>query len=426
MVFLPTLAIEPARPSREAPPPGDARAQNTTSDGDRFADRFAARDEENRAPREAHSRSAAAREGDRAPSPRLFIDVESADAALAELGFTQESVAVALDPLLAPDTAEPGPDSAEADGAETEFLTALAAVGVASDYDPSRETAPDAAPSLAVDTDKPALVGPATDELALVGPTTEEPAPVGPAIDVRALVAPVAAADAADGATLAAARALASRQAPLEASPAAAEETVSVAGIDRLNTDDAAGLAQIDAPTRKTVSDAIAVRAGAADALVSPAPSLDVTSVRAAKLEALAPAPPQTPPAPDPAQQVIAAIRADRAGADIDVRLDPPELGRVRIHFAIERNDAVVATVSSERSDTLDLLRRHGGDLLRELARAGIENVRLEFAASGEQKPFEREASRPDARFAEFDDAQDDRQAIYVRRRNDARLDRFV
>lgn len=149
---------------------------------------------------------------------------------------------------------------------------------------------------------------------------------------------------------------------------------------------------------------------------------------------------PQTPAAPkleilhqqphvgalDAARQVIAAIRTDTKGDAIEVRLDPPELGRVRIHFTMDRPDSVTAVVTTDRSDTLDTMRRHAGDLAKELSRAGFANVELQFKSGGERS-HSGDASKPqfDGRMAD-EKAAEPANFIYARARLDGRLDRLV
>jgi flagellar hook-length control protein FliK len=127
------------------------------------------------------------------------------------------------------------------------------------------------------------------------------------------------------------------------------------------------------------------------------------------------------------ASQVIAAIRADKGSKEIDVRLDPPELGRVKISFSFERSDIVTATVSSERTDTLDLLRRHQEDLARELERAGFSKVRLDFSANDSGRGFSEQSAPQAWREAAFgDDPIEDVRVHYLSLRTDNRLDRLV
>lgn len=128
------------------------------------------------------------------------------------------------------------------------------------------------------------------------------------------------------------------------------------------------------------------------------------------------------------AAQVVAAIRAEKGSNEIEVRLDPPELGRVRINLTFERTDIVTATVSSERTDTLDLLRRHQDDLKSELERAGFSKVRLDFSAGDSGSAFSEQARSQqafgDSRFA--GDAIEDAHIQYLSLRTDNRLDRLV
>ncbi len=139
-------------------------------------------------------------------------------------------------------------------------------------------------------------------------------------------------------------------------------------------------------------------------------------------------APVHTQASVDAAAQVIAAIRSDKGSNEIDVRLDPPELGRVKISFSFERSDIVTATVSSERTDTLDLMRRHQDELARELERAGFSKVRLDFSAGDSGRAF---SDQPRAhsgwRESGFGgDAAEDVRVHYLSLRTDNRLDRLV
>lgn len=129
----------------------------------------------------------------------------------------------------------------------------------------------------------------------------------------------------------------------------------------------------------------------------------------------------------DAARQVIAAIRTDAKGNGIEVRLDPPDLGRVRIHFAMDRADSVTAVVTADRGDTLDTMRRHAGDLARELSRAGFTNVNLEFKSGGDRSL----AGNPDrslnsSALALDETAGDPAPFLYARARLEGRLDRLV
>ena len=64
----------------------------------------------------------------------------------------------------------------------------------------------------------------------------------------------------------------------------------------------------------------------------------------------------------------------------VEIRLDPPELGRVQIHLT-RLDGGVQAVVLADRPETQDLLRRHAEALARELGQAGYDTVSLDFAA---------------------------------------------
>lgn len=72
---------------------------------------------------------------------------------------------------------------------------------------------------------------------------------------------------------------------------------------------------------------------------------------------------------------------AGQSSRKLQLRLDPPELGRVEIHITPTEKGIVHAVVVAERAETHDLLRRHGELLARELGNAGYSDVSLSFSA---------------------------------------------
>jgi hypothetical protein len=95
-------------------------------------------------------------------------------------------------------------------------------------------------------------------------------------------------------------------------------------------------------------------------------------------------------PAPGPAR--AGEIAADLAAAigrtadgQVEIRLDPPELGRVRLVLS-DTGTGLAAQVSAERPEILDLLRRHADVLARELERAGLGGTALGFADGREAR----------------------------------------
>jgi hypothetical protein len=72
------------------------------------------------------------------------------------------------------------------------------------------------------------------------------------------------------------------------------------------------------------------------------------------------------------------------------IRLDPPEMGRIDVKMEIDKSGALSARLTVERPDTLDLLQRDVRALERALAQAGLDSnkTNLEFALK--ENPFER------------------------------------
>ncbi len=77
-------------------------------------------------------------------------------------------------------------------------------------------------------------------------------------------------------------------------------------------------------------------------------------------------------------RQVMDVIVQARDG-QMELRLNPEELGRVRLHFQPSEQGAMILTISAERPETLDLLRRNIDQLGRELAAMGYENTSFNF-----------------------------------------------
>jgi hypothetical protein len=90
-------------------------------------------------------------------------------------------------------------------------------------------------------------------------------------------------------------------------------------------------------------------------------------------------APRQDPPGMHAARAVADAISLGRDRDRVELRLDPPELGRVAID--LKHHDGVLtASVAADRPDTLDLLRRHADTLQRELAASGFGRADISFS----------------------------------------------
>jgi flagellar hook-length control protein FliK len=114
---------------------------------------------------------------------------------------------------------------------------------------------------------------------------------------------------------------------------------------------------------------------------------------RAAQIEAPNPLPPPDLPrtAPNgatPAQQqqlvapavavsqlgVTIATRVKQGESRFQIRLDPPELGRIDVSLSVDKAGATNTVLTVERMDTLDLLQRDSRALERSLASAGFKS----------------------------------------------------
>jgi flagellar hook-length control protein FliK len=58
-----------------------------------------------------------------------------------------------------------------------------------------------------------------------------------------------------------------------------------------------------------------------------------------------------------------------------EIRLDPPELGRIEVRLDVDRDGNVTSRMIADRSDTLDLLRRDAAGLERALQDAGLKTT---------------------------------------------------
>ena len=122
--------------------------------------------------------------------------------------------------------------------------------------------------------------------------------------------------------------------------------------------------------------------------------------------------------------QIMAAIKATQRGEAIEVRLDPPEMGRVKIDFTMETPDAVRATLTAERGEILEHLRKNISDLEAQLKHAGFASIEFEFASNGENG-FSAKSDASET--SEQDDgdmsSRRDRDVVYLSMRSDAQLD---
>lgn len=79
---------------------------------------------------------------------------------------------------------------------------------------------------------------------------------------------------------------------------------------------------------------------------------------------------------PEPHRQIADAIVRTRSG-QVEIMLDPVELGRVTVLLGEDGNPGRIA-VFVERPETLELIRRHSDQLLRDLRENGMPDAQLE------------------------------------------------
>ena len=93
-----------------------------------------------------------------------------------------------------------------------------------------------------------------------------------------------------------------------------------------------------------------------------------------------------TLPAPDALVAQVTRQMTPGGASEMMIRLDPPELGSVRIGLTVG-DGTVAAVVSTDRPDVEALLRRNGEQLTAALQAAGYEDVDLSFSerSAGEQ-----------------------------------------
>jgi len=157
--------------------------------------------------------------------------------------------------------------------------------------------------------------------------------------------------------------------------------------------------AQISIPADAQAPPDLAAAAAAAAATAAPAESTGSTSAQSAtgalkaatadlQNFALAPAnavtpqattaTPGTPPAaaiPVSGLAVTIAARAQAGSNQFDIRLDPPELGRIDVRLDVNSDGQVTSHVTVDRPETLTLLQSQQPQLERALEQAGLKTV---------------------------------------------------
>ncbi len=80
--------------------------------------------------------------------------------------------------------------------------------------------------------------------------------------------------------------------------------------------------------------------------------------------------------------QIVASLSKPHDGS-IRIRLDPPELGRITLQITPAEHGAI-ASVSAERPEVLDLIKRNADMLNTEMKNAGYQDLSFQFSQQGE------------------------------------------
>lgn len=108
----------------------------------------------------------------------------------------------------------------------------------------------------------------------------------------------------------------------------------------------------------------------------------------------------QTQAVPIEGLGVEIAVRAKSGKNQFDIRLDPPELGRIEVRLHVDDKGQVTSRLVADRLDTLDLLRRDAAGLERALQDAGLKTSSngMQFSlrdhSGGQQGQFDQSSSR--------------------------------
>jgi flagellar hook-length control protein FliK len=104
-----------------------------------------------------------------------------------------------------------------------------------------------------------------------------------------------------------------------------------------------------------------------------PTDRIATTSTAAAAAGAAATAPSLPTAVPVAGLAVAIAAQSQAGNSRFEIRLDPPELGRIDVRLDVDRNGHVTSRLMVEKAETLDLLRRDAPQLERALQQAGLK-----------------------------------------------------
>jgi flagellar hook-length control protein FliK len=90
--------------------------------------------------------------------------------------------------------------------------------------------------------------------------------------------------------------------------------------------------------------------------------------------------------------------RAEAGLKRFEIRLDPPDLGRIDVRLDVDRDGKVTSHLIVERTETLDLLKRDAPQLERALQQAGLKtDGGIDFSLRDQSQSFRDQAQRDSA-----------------------------
>jgi hypothetical protein len=152
--------------------------------------------------------------------------------------------------------------------------------------------------------------------------------------------------------------------------------------VDAVKTDKADAFARGEAKPAYHAAAVETPGAPAADANLA-APKADAAQVAALTAKTTAPAAPLAATAPAPLASSHAVplagvaieitSKALSSTNHFEIRLDPPELGRIEVRLEVDRDGTITTRMIADRPETLDLLRRDSSGLDRAMQDAGLK-----------------------------------------------------
>ena len=98
-------------------------------------------------------------------------------------------------------------------------------------------------------------------------------------------------------------------------------------------------------------------------------------------------------------QLAFEVVRHFEAGnSRFQIRLDPPDLGRIDVRLEVDKSGTVNARMTVERPETLDLMQRDQRALQQALQQAGLDSARTNLEFSLRQNPFAAQGGMGDGR----------------------------